>query len=298
MWLATMSWLVTEKMLPSLLVGEPPNTAKIVAAQEQSPTVGWRIICNGQRLGWAISETASQPSGLTEIHGRVHFDRLPLKDMMKGWLTTFSRLIEPIDGLGLEARSVVTIDALGHLVAFESAVRLDPLDEVMRVRGTVEGRQLQLMVQSGATVLLNESFLPPDALLCDALTPQTQLPGLRVGQTWTVPIYSPLLPAKNPLEIIHATVESLRPTYWDGRIEACWRVVYRGDHVSGATVDDKPRGQLWVRRDGTVLRQRILLFDSAITFDRLTDEEAIKLINAAGENWWIMARDYRVEDHD
>ncbi len=298
LWLATMSWLVTEKVLPPLVVGEPPNTDQIVDAQKRKPAVGWRILYNGRRLGWAVSETVPQATGVTEIHGRVHFRRLPLKDMMKGWLHTFSRLIEPFDGLGMDARSAMTIDALGHLVGFESAVRLEPLNEVVRVRGTVEGRQLQMTVQTGGAVLSNESFLPSDALLCDALSPQSQLPGLRAGQQWTVPVYSPLLPAKTPLEIIHATVDGLQPISWDGQTQLCWLVVYRGDPVSGVTASDKPRGRLWVHRDGTVLKQQIMLFDSTITFDRLSDSNAEKLIKAAGRQWWIMEADFRAEHHD
>ena len=30
LWLATMSWLVKEKVLPPLLVGEPPNYSRII----------------------------------------------------------------------------------------------------------------------------------------------------------------------------------------------------------------------------------------------------------------------------
>ena len=51
-----------------------------------------------------------------------------------------------------------------------------------------------------------EIQLPSDALLSDILSPQMRLPGLRLNQTWTVPVYSPFMPDK-PLEIIRATVE-------------------------------------------------------------------------------------------
>ena len=298
LWLATTGWLVTQKVLPSLLIGEPPSASSIVDSQLDKPPVGWRISCNGRRLGWAISETQSQPAGLAEIHGRVHFDSLPLKEMTKGWLGAFSQFVAPFDGLRMDARSTLTIDPLGHLVAFDSAVRLDPLDEIVRIRGTVEGRQLQLTVSTGGASLNSEMFLPSDALLSDALSPQTQLPGLRAGQSWTVPVYSPLRPAKNPLEIMQAAVEGLEPVSWNGAAESCWLVVYRGDPGSGSSGNDKPRGRLWVRRDGSVLKQQVLLFDSVITFDRLADSEAAKLLTRAGPQWWTVDNDFRSRRHD
>ena len=79
LWLATMSWLVTEKVLPPLLVGEPPSYRQIIEAQNRDPPVGWQVLWKGQPLGWALTDTKLQPNGLTtEIHGRVHFDALPL----------------------------------------------------------------------------------------------------------------------------------------------------------------------------------------------------------------------------
>ena len=81
-------------------------------------------------------------------------------------------------------------------------------------------------------------------------------------------------------------------------MEDCWLVVYRSDPGSGAGGSQTPRGKLWVRRDGTVLRQQVLLFDSTITFDRLPDDEAAKLAEAAGPQWWSMENDRRGETHD
>ena len=205
---------------------------------------------------------------------------------MPTWLRSLTQLIrQPIDRLRMDARSVLTIDSLGHLLRFDSSVRVDPFHDVICVRGTVEGRQLQLKVRSGETSFTSEAFLPSDALLSDALSPQTRLPGLREGQTWTMPVYSPFWSSKNPLEIVHATVESLEPIIWNGDPENCWLVVYRSDPGSGGISQD-PRGRLWVRRDGAVLRQQVFLFDSIIRFDRLPDDKAVELAEEAGPQWW------------
>ena len=299
LWLATMSWLVTVKVLPPLLVGEPPNYGKVVEAQIDAPPVGWNVLFNNRAIGWALTETALQPSGLAEMHGRVHFDTLPLKEMIPGWLQPFSRLIkQPVGELPMDARSVLTIDPLGRLLHFDSTVQLAAFREMIRVRGTVEGRQLQFMIRMGKSSYTNEAFLPSNSLLSDALSPRAQLPGLRVGQTWTVPVYSPLWPAKKPLEIIHAKVEGTEPIFWNGEMVDAWLVVYRSDPGSGVGGISSPKGKLWVRRDGMVLRQQVMLFDSAITFLRLTDDEALKIVAEAGPQWWKLENEMSSKNYD
>jgi hypothetical protein len=134
-------------------------------------------------------------------------------------------------------------------------------------------------------------------LLCDAFSPQSQLPGLRVGQTWTVPVFTPLAFGKSPVEIVYATVESVEPVLWNGSMTDCWLVVYRTDTGNGGSHREW-RGKLWVSRDGTVVKQQVVLFDSTITFDRLPEDEALKLAKAAGPQWWSMENDLRDETHD
>ena len=294
LWLATMSWLVKEQFLPPLLIGEPPSYSRLIEAQKHVP-VGWRISLSGRRLGWALSETVLQPTGLTEIRGRVHFDAVPLETIMPGWMHALSHLTEqPIGTLRMDATSLLTIDSLGKLASLDSAVRLDPMSELIHMRGIVEGQQLQLTVSSGSVSFNRDIDLPEDALFCDALSPQSQLPGLRLYQKWTVPIFSPLHPAKTPLEIIHANVDSREFVFWNGMMQDCWLVVYRSDSgTEAANNQDQPRGRLWVARDGTVLRQQVLLFDAVITFDRLTDAEAKTLAQAAGSYWWNWDDDHR-----
>jgi hypothetical protein len=274
LWLATMSWLVTEKVLPPLLVGEPPNYSRIIESQEHGSPTGWHILVNHRCVGWALSDTQRQPSGLVEFRDRVHFDILPLEELTVTWARTFSKL------------------------GFDSAVHLHPLNEVLRVRGTVEGQQLQLTIDAGGTPFTSEVALPSDALLSDALSPQSRLPGLRAGQTWTVPVYSPLWPAKTPLEIIHAEVEGLEPLFWNGVMEDCWLVVYRGDSESSADRNEPPRGRLWVRRNGMVLRQQVFFFNTMITFERLPNSGAVELARGEGPLWWMTDSGRRGKKHD
>ncbi|MEN6557114.1 MAG: hypothetical protein ABFC54_02925 [Thermoguttaceae bacterium] len=296
LWLSTMGWLLYAKVMPSLLVGEPPNYRRIINAQKHNPPVGWCIALNGRSIGWAISEIQSLPNGLAAVRGWVHFDNLPLQQTMPGWLRTLTQLLgRPIDNLQMDARNDLLIDPLGRLVRFESSIHVDPFNEAIYARGAVDGRQLELVVRAGGVPLTTQVFLPSNAILSDALSPQCELPGLRAGQHWTVPVYSPLWPAGSPLEIVHAVVTGLDTIFWNGDVVSCWLVEYRndpGDRTAGNSKNG-PRGRLWVRFDGAVLRQQMLLFDSTIVFDRMSDIESKTLLQSAGPEWWISEKTAR-----
>ena len=114
LWLVTMSWLVYKKVLPPLLVGEPPSYQQVIEAQNRDPAVGWRVLWKEKSLGWALTDTKSQPTGLTEVHGRVHFDAFPMSTMAPIWLQPFLVLAKkPLDHLSLDANSAMLIDAFG-----------------------------------------------------------------------------------------------------------------------------------------------------------------------------------------
>jgi hypothetical protein len=298
LWLATMSWLVTDKVLPQLLVGEPPSFRRIVDAQKRLPPVGWKISLDGRQLGWALTETAQQPTDLMDICSRVHFDSLPLEKLLPGWFPPLTRLLGNQKGRPrLDEWGLLVIDPLGHLLRFDSTVRLRPWNVIVTVRGTVEGRLMKLQVSMGDVSLPYEAKLPTNALLSDALSPQTQLPGLHAGQTWSVPVYNPLWPVKDPVEIVRATVEGKEQVVWKGATHNAWLVVYRGDGGSGLG-GHKPKGMLWVRRDGAVLKQQATLFDCTLAFVRMTDQEAVDLTKAAGEGWWNIEGRPRKTKHD
>jgi len=299
LWLATMSWLVRAKVLPLLAIGEPPSLPEIVESQVNDPPVGWEILIDNKRRGWALMETKLQESGMRDVRGRVHFDKLPLGVMIPGWLQPLSQLAgKPVDELQIDARSVLSVDALGHLLCFESTVRLDPPDEVIGMSGIVEGGELQLVVRTSGMSISKEYPLPSNALPSDLLSPQPQLPGLHAGQTWSVPVYSPFWPAKNPLKIIHATVEGTEPLSYNGVMENVWLVVYRSDTGSASDGGRNRQGKMWVRRDGTVLRQQALLFNSTVTFVRLTERQAAELVESAGKQWWAPESGAWVDSHD
>jgi hypothetical protein len=109
------------------------------------------------------------------------------------------------------------------------------------------------------------------------------MPGLRIGQEWTVPVYSPLRfsDSRNPVEILHAKVEDRESVVIGEEPVLTSVVVYRSD--SGAILGgaQTPRGKLWVADDGTVLKQSTRLFGSQLTFLRAEPKRVEQILAEA-----------------
>jgi hypothetical protein len=274
----SMTWLVSQKVLPSLRIGQPPNYHTILEAQKQDPVVGWRLAFNNHELGWALSETKQQENGMTEISSRVHFNHLPLAELTSIMSRVFNRFLENnTPKLALDARSSLLIDPLGKLVRFDSTLRANEILDPIRIQGVVEGSQMEISIDSKDYSAKKEFYLPQNAIVGDALSPQSQLPNLCEGQTWTAPSFSPFRSASAPMEIQIAKVEGRELVSWDDQIVDTWLVVYRNDPGEGFRNSQNPRDKLWVADDGRVLKQSSVIFDSTMTFTRMTEDEARKL---------------------
>jgi hypothetical protein len=275
-WLAAMSWLVIAKVLPPLLLGEPPTYRTILAVDEQGEIqdahVVWDIECDQRPIGQATSTIELMTDGIRELHSDVRFWDLPLDSISPLRLGVFAPSPEGKSrSIALAAKSVLEIDPLGRLLGFESNLELGLLAEPIQVVGLVDGTQLKITVRSGEFIYRHDTVLPNDSLLSDALSPQSRLPGLRIGQTWLVPLYSPFHQRTQPLEALQAKVERKEPLAWHGSLVETLLVVYydeQGGRLGGAS---EPRGRIWVRPDGMVLQQEAPLVNSMLRFIRRPD---------------------------
>ncbi len=278
MWLLTMTWLITQKVMPALWVGQPPSYQAIVEAQKKEP-VGWSLWINNKQLGWALSTLEEQGQGPKEIRSYIHFDELPIAELTSGWGRALFRLIEqPAGKYEMDVENILTIDSLGKLLRFDSRIQLDPLKNILRMQGIVDGQQLHIEILSGNFSYSSDVSLPQHALLNDTLSPQTQLPNLAIGQTWAVPALNPLHPTTNLVEVLRATVEEKEPIYWNSGIYDAWVVVYRSNPGAGFGAKSGSRGKLWVLEDGTVIKQQAVIFDSILSFVRMSGVEAAHLV--------------------
>ncbi len=281
LWLISMGWLAQEKVLPALLIGTPPDYRAILAAKEGDAVVGWHVFWDGRRTGWALNRSNSISDGMVEARSRVHFNSLPLSPAGPGWLR---ELIGQIGTrLEMDLDNTLAFDSLGRLTRFSSTVRFPPSEEsAIKVQGLIDGPQLTVAIRSGDFSYETQLPAPRNAMMNDAFSPQTHLPGLREGQNWSIAVYSPLQPPnpsnpKDPREILHATVEGRERVLWGGEPTMAWVVVYRSDAARAAHQSAKPVGTAWVRLDGVIIKQQVTFFGSTITFVRLTDAQAMTL---------------------
>lgn len=284
-WLATMSWLFVAKVLPPLRVGEPPSYQSILSESVQQQPVCWSVRIDGKPIGWAANKVVQRADRVTELYSRVYLWSLPLDELAPGWLASVLKpVLYDLGPIHIDKKSKVTVDPLGRLVGFDSRVQIAEIRDAIRVHGYVEGSTLKLKVQSGEVSHKVECFLPPNALMTDELSPQALMPGLRVGQTWTVPLYSPFRPATSPIEILQAQVEREQPITWGGRRTPTKLIVFRGDPGSGLS-GDATRGRMWVRADGVVIRQEVTILQSQLHFLRLPSQTAQLVVTSLGDDW-------------
>jgi hypothetical protein len=282
-WMCTTTWLVVAKVLPPLRRGQPPNYRSMYARSSEDKkeeTVGWDLTLSGKPLGWAVSrlktpEVTSASGKMTEVSSRIHFDRVPLAELSPSWMRIMLRTTaDPIDDLQMDVFSTLTIDTLGHLEGFQSRLNVAGARDAISIVGRVHATLLKIEVKSGDFVYPFETYLPSDALVSDELSPQSRLLGLRLGQEWTVPVFSALRPPNNPVDILQAKVESHELLMWEGEAVPVFQVVYRPDSGSALSSTVQSRAKLWVREDGMVLKQEVSVIGSPLVFSRMSEERS------------------------
>jgi hypothetical protein len=281
-----MTWLIVAKVLPPLQVGEPPNYRSVYAVDpsEKVEPVCWDMLWNDRRLGWAKVTVYRTPSGVTEVRSLVHFHHVPVEELVPAWIRpAVKSAVQPAGKLAMDATSMLEIDPLGRLSRIYSSLNPVGYEAGVVIRGRVQGTTLSGEVRSGVIVRPFERYLPPNALFGDELSPQARLPGLRIGQEWTVPVYSPLRfsDSRDPVEILHAKVEDRESVVIGDDNVLTSVVVYRSDAGSILAGSQTPRGKLWVADDGTVLKQTTRLFTSQLVFLRASAERAEQILAEA-----------------
>ncbi len=283
-WLCSMTWLMVAKVFPPLQVGDPPSYRSLYSvADEQQEPICWELFWNDRPIGNAITQLTKTRAGITEVKSQVHFSRLPVEDVAPPLLRPLLRSAIPAGGsLSLDADSRIDIDPLGQLVGFQSSMRPGgQRDAVVVLRGKVQGSLLIVTFDTGGGMKPIEQTLPSSALIGDELSPQARMPGLHVGQTWTVKVYNPLRGLGGDLEVLQAKVEGPEMLLLDNEPQSVLVVVYRTDSGSILGGSREPRGKLWVASDGAVLKQVTYLFGKRLTFLRADAERSAELVDAA-----------------
>lgn len=278
LWLASTTWLVTSKILPALTTGKPPDYSDLLPRKQASPEpVMWQILWNGENIGWAQNQISRRVDGTGTLRSEVQFEQLPVDRILKdvlGVLGTFTTALRgEIGPLELRVLTTMNFDHLGYLTRFETDVDVGGMEGLMQIQGHVLEEKLSMTAsvniegQPREIVTKKEIHLPAESIIADSFSPRPRFSKLRVGQKWTFQSYRPLMPHR-PMELIEASVEQEELLEWNGRVVKARKVVYRRDAGSGLSSTRRPMSEIWVARDGTVLRQDLWLANVRIQFLR------------------------------
>lgn len=286
-WMAAMSWLVVEKVLPTLREGDRPDYDAVLPAEAAAPKPErWEIFYRDRPIGTATSLSIRNDDNSGRLESEVKFTRLPLSEIVKELFGNLAAVMKPLWSgderieIELTVDSQMHIAADGNLRSFETKVRMAQFEELIQVRGEVKHNMLDVAVltptgENGKASEMVERYraqmdLPSEAMVSGSLSPQSRLAGLYVGQTWNLPVYRPF-PPNQPLQMVQAKVESDEMFVWQGEAVRAFKVVFRDDAGSGISVAREPIGRMWVRSDGTVLEQEAKLANLQFRFVRQRD---------------------------
>ena len=292
-WLATMSWLVVAKVVPTLRGGDPPNhLAADVAQRRGLPPTVWEMRWNFSEIGWAASKVGEQPDGATEILSRVQFTEAPQTGSKTGMF--LAAQLQQWAGIGGDFNLCIVnsskLDPNRQLRQLHSKWYLGKnitADPRLEVTGDIVGRTLKLQVKMGETQLMTRSLpIDPQANVADEMSPHGYMPPLRLHQQWKTQYVSPLRSTTSPHYQMVAKVERYDSIVWDKRAVETLLVVYRRDEGAGSLAAEQYLGRLWVRPDDwMVLKQEAIVLGSRLSFVRMTDEKARPYIEELNKEW-------------
>ncbi|MCC7475450.1 MAG: hypothetical protein IT425_08650 [Pirellulales bacterium] len=270
LWGGAMSWLMVARILPPFFHGEPPTQGALIP---QGPAC-WEIHYGGRVVGHAVSQAVPGALSTTEIHSRVLFNNIDIKELAPQWM---GGLVRALGEVSLDIRSNFVLDTLGNLANFSTKVRVNDLPTVMRVDGKVDDAQLRMRFHSGEIAHEVGYPIPAGTQLTNEMVPDSKLLQVYVGRKWQQEVYNPFRPPGNSLEILQAEVKEERWFEHRGERYRAKKIEYRSLSTAGVSTDNTLSAVVWVAEDGMVLCQDIFLMNVKLRFERCTEPEMIEL---------------------
>ena len=267
LWLASMSWLITDRIVPSLFEGEPP----IEETYQKGKAVAWVVFWDDTLVGKAASVRLPGTGGTIDLHNRVKLESIPLMDLAPAWMRT---AIGGFGDISFDAATRIEFDALGNFSAFESRVKVNDLPAVLQMSGRVDDSYLNLRVRSGEVSYKTAVYLPESDSMNEILFPAASLPEMYVGRTWREEVYNPFNTPGEPVDLLHAEVVDKTPIVYEGELQEVFRIEYRSMNVSGIAQEAQLQAECWVSPAGKVLRREVHFGKSTLRFERIGDYEA------------------------
>ena len=242
----------------------------------------WDIYADDERIGSATTLSEKEDDGWTTVHSVVSIEQLRVSELAsrllgpwQSWLPWKATIPDEL-AITFQARTQMKLDDNGTLQRFETVVDLDAVGPLARFTGERQNEALKISVHTrDADNLSEESELfettidiPPEALVADAFSPHPRMANLAVGQSWKFHTYQAFPPGRN-LRVAEARCERTELFIWNGDIETVFVVSIRDATASTPTVSANTREMLWVRDDGTVLKQQMRLSNLLLDFRRV-----------------------------
>lgn len=267
-WLSSMTWLVTDRILPSFFGGQPP----VMQAYEDGEAVAWEVQWKGFTVGQAASVRLPGAGGSTDLFNRVVLEEFPVMQLAPSWIRA---TIGDLGKMTFDVLTRVEFDPLGTFSSFNSRISLNDMPSVMKMTGRIEGSYLRLKVRSNEFSHSTKIYLPNSEALSEALFPDAKLPYMHVGRSWQEKVYSPFRSPSDPVELVQVEVQEIENIEHHGEHRRVMRVEYRAVVGSGIPEQAKIQGVSWVDpKTGDVLRRDVYLGDSKLRFERMSKEAA------------------------
>lgn len=270
LWASTMAWLISAKILPPFFRGERPHSS---AASQLTP-VAWNIQLQGTHCGTAVSQAVDGGLGTMEVHSIVKLRDLPLPKVAPPWMQT---MLKNLGDVELSLRNQATLDTLGALTTFQTRVRVNGGDPVIKMMGRVHDGKLHLRIHSGEYVRRSEHPWNSKSMVGGTLTPTPKLIQVWPGKKWREEIYSPFGQPGSPAELVEAEVIEEDFIRYNDQMTRTKRIEYRSLSSAGVSAEDRLRAKLWVDDGGNVLRQDTYFMNVRLQFTRVDEARSQQL---------------------
>ncbi len=279
-WLGAVSWLIVVKVAPLYLPGDRPDLMPVgEIAEGPLAKPCWAITWKDQKLGHSTTTAEQLSDGIVRVRSIVRFDDLPVDDLVESVFGPLGSLLRPLPSEQATLASRTTLTHEGQLRQFETRLRMGKHSELIVIRGSVANSKLSVTVSlhveddlSGmihiSEIARQEFDFDSSSMYTDSFSPPQRMANLRVGQAWTFHVFQPLVP-NQPLRVVLAKVERREPIVHQGETINAYVVSYHDNAGTGLSASHEPLAQVWVGRDGNVVRQDVRLGGSWFRFDRL-----------------------------
>lgn len=271
-WLAMMTWLIWFKVLPAFVGGEAPGYEDELVEIEKVEATCWRIHWNDKPIGYAVSKPFAIKNDTSELRGVISLQKLPVDEIGRAFLGVFISMFNLPDNFEMDMTIAnrMQFDSQRDVQHFETRVATSLLPQPLQIRGDrIENNNINLTAGlvgpngEASNLVEKEIQLPRGETMGNGLAPRSKMKNLKIGQSWTMPVYRPF-PPDSPVEVMQARVERYELIHSGGKGVNAMRIVFRNQAGTGISASREPVAIVWVDDDGTVIQQEVKI--SGVTF--------------------------------